>query len=241
MRELEFLRIVIDDLDSCPYLPDQVARMPLYLPTAEITPARIDELLEAGYRRSGALFYRTQCPNCKACEPLRIDVNKFSPNRSQRRVWKRGTEQLRTVMALPQVDAERVRLFNLHRRTRRLDHGNPPVGEGEYRRFLLDAPCDVIEVSLWREERLVAVSITDVGHQGLSAVYCFYDPNEERLSPGTLAILMQVELARQLGCQWLYLGLYVAANRHLNYKAGYLPHQRRQADRWAEFSRDKQK
>jgi arginine-tRNA-protein transferase len=226
----------MDDLSDCPYLPDQVARMPLSFPTAAMTPDRLDLLLEAGYRRSGSFFYRTQCPGCDACEPLRLDVAEFQPSRSQRRVWNRGNRVFETRLSPPIVDAERVRLFNLHRNSRQLDQGNHPVGPTDYRRFLLDSPCELVELSLWLEGRLVAVSNTDVGRRSLSAVYCYFDPVAARWSPGTYAILKQIQLARRTDRRWLYLGLYVAANRHLNYKARFLPHQRSFRGVWRNYS-----
>src|SRR5690606_41989845 len=39
--------------------------------------------------------------------------------------------------------------------------------------------------------RLVAIAVTDVLPNGLSAVYTFYDPDEERRSLGRYAILWQ--------------------------------------------------
>jgi arginine-tRNA-protein transferase len=36
----------------------------------------------------------------------------------------------------------------------------------------------------------------------------------------------------------VYLGLYVAENAHLRYKAGFLPHERRIDGEWRRFHRD---
>lgn len=210
--------------------------MPLSLPAVQMTAAHLDELLAAGYRRSGSFFYRTRCPSCTACEPVRIAVDKFAPSRSQKRAYKKGEIEIETRIAPASVDDRRIQLFNLHRSERKLGHGNPPAGWNDYQSFLLNSPCDVLELSLWCQEELVAVSVTDVGSSSLSAVYCFFDPAASRLSPGTFAILKQVELARALGCEWLYLGLYVEQNAHLNYKARFMPQQRLIENRWVDFS-----
>ena len=210
--------------------------MPLSLPAIPMTPAHLDQVLAAGYRRSGSFFYRTQCPSCAACEPVRIAVEQFAPSRSQKRTLKKGNSELEVRIAPPQVDSHRIALFNLHRSLRELDHGNPPAGWSDYQSFLLNSPCDVLELSLWHRSELIAVSVTDVGASSLSAVYCFFDPAQEKLSPGTFAILKQLELARALGCQWLYLGLYVEQNAHLNYKAKFRPQQRLIDGRWVDFT-----
>lgn len=219
--------------------------MPLCIATVDVTPTRLDELLAAGYRRSGWFYYRTRCPNCSACEPLRVPVSQFEPSRSQRRARKLGDRHLRVEWGPPLVDAERVSLFNKHRRQRNLGEDRRPVSAADYQSFLVNATCNIAELRLWYEEKLVAVSITDMGANSLSAVYCFFDPDHAWLGLGNYAILQQIEQARQprnsglrSAREWLYLGLFVSQNRHLNYKANYQPHERLVNGEWKRFQRD---
>jgi arginyl-tRNA--protein-N-Asp/Glu arginylyltransferase len=260
MKELEFLRVISDETDVCPYLPDRTSRLPLCLSLTQVTGRHLDLLLESGYRRSGAFFYRPRCPQCEACEAIRIATgsgkdkasNKpvdaqgirpeaieaipvFRPSRTHRRALRRGEQALRFEINLPTVDRQRVKLFNLHRRERGLSREEVDITNSEYRSFLLNAPCDSLELSIWYQEQLVAVSISDVGTRSLSAVYTYFDPAYSEYGLGTLAVLKQWELGRQAGRQWLYLGLYVEANRHLNYKARFRPHQRRVRGEWRSF------
>ncbi|MCA9129017.1 MAG: arginyltransferase [Planctomycetales bacterium] len=232
MRELENLTIVDDSRDQCVYLSDQTARMPLCLPPGPLSPEQLDRLLAHGYRRSGWYFYRTRCPSCSACQPLRIDVDLFKPSRSQRRANQRGEKQLRVEFGLPTLDSRRLDLFNQHRQVRQLARNERPVGPEDYRGFLLNSFADVGELSLWFDDLLVGVSITDIGQKSLSAVYCFFDPAYSHLSIGTYAILQQIFLARQTNRQWLYLGMYVANNSHLNYKSKFGPHEKWIGGRW---------
>lgn len=234
-KEPTYLRVVVDDPEVCPYLPEQTSRMPLCIPTDYVTAVRMDELLELGYRRSGRFFYRTQCPRCVACEPIRVNASSFKPTRSQRRAEKKGDAALELRVGAPIVDVRRINLFNIHRSQRKLDHGGPPVDEVDYRGFLLDSPVESVELSFWHEENLIAISILDVGATSFSAVYCFFDPAASTFSPGTYSIMKQLRLATQLERPWLYLGLYVEKNSHLNYKAKYGPHQRRIGGKWIDF------
>jgi leucyl-tRNA---protein transferase len=231
---IEFLRVIADDTSACNYLADQTARLPMCLPTRPITGGRFDELMAAGYRRTGAYFYNTQCPNCSACEPLRLDVDRFQLSRSNRRVLQRASG-LRFVLSQPEVDERRVELFNLHRHGRQLARNDADVDEQDYESFLMHAPNLSFELSIWHQDLLISVAITDVGEDCLSAVYCCFDPEFPRLSLGTLSILKQVELARAQQKKWLYLGLYVGANQHLSYKANFKPHQRRINGQWRDF------
>jgi arginine-tRNA-protein transferase len=69
----------------------------------------------------------------------------------------------------------------------------------------------------------------------LSAVYTYFDPQFEKLSLGTYAILKQMQLAENTGRKYVYLGLYVAENQHLNYKARFTPQERLIDGRWVTF------
>ncbi len=215
--------------------------MPLSLPVGEITAGRLDQLLAAGYRRAGSFFYRTKCPSCVACQPLRLDVTEFRPRRSQRRAQKLGDRELVTRVGQPTVDQQRVELFNRHRYGRNLDRGEPPANSSDYRAFLLSPHGIALELSLWYRDQLIAISITDVGATSLSAVYCFFHPDFSWLSPGTYSIVRQIDLAKTSSRRWLYLGMYVADNRHLRYKARYGPHQRLIERKWQEFFSSSQK
>jgi arginyl-tRNA--protein-N-Asp/Glu arginylyltransferase len=232
---LDYLLTISDSSTQCSYLPGRTARLPMCLPVQPVSGERFDQLMELGYRRSGVMFYRTQCPGCQACEALRLDVHRFCPNRSQKRVSSRASG-LRFELSEPTVDSIRVQLFNLHRKTRGLVQSDSQVTLDDYQSFLMGAPNLSFELSVWHDDRLLAVSITDWGATSLSAVYCFFDPAYSRLSLGTLCILKQIELAQINGHRWLYLGFYVAENSHLSYKANFQPHQRRVDGIWVESS-----
>jgi arginine-tRNA-protein transferase len=107
--------------------------------------------------------------------------------------------------------------------------------DDEYTSFLVASWNPTTEISYWLGDQLVAVAITDVGAQALSAVYCYFDPSYDKLSLGTYSILTQLRIARQQNMRWLYLGMYVAANQHLRYKARYRPHERWQGGLWRRY------
>ena len=85
---------------------------------------------------------------------------------------------------------------------------------------------------------LVGVAIADRAADALSAVYCFYDPSFARLSLGTYSVLKQIGALPQWGLRYLYLGLYVAGNRAMAYKARYLPHERLIDGTWQRFAKE---
>lgn len=226
---------VVDQPSDCPYLDGRTARMPLEIPSQPIDAHQLDALLAAGYRRSGWFYYRTACPGCQACEPLRVDVPRFVETRSLRRVLKRGDADLQVSIGRPRCDAQRLRLFNRHRNERDMARNDGDASAEDYNAFLVSSWNPTSEISYWLDSRLASVAVVDVGAEALSAVYCYFDPDLDHLSLGTYSILTQIRIARMRQMRWLYLGMYVADNRHLRYKARYLPHERFQAGSWRRY------
>ncbi|MGB7698728.1 MAG: arginyltransferase, partial [Methylovirgula sp.] len=79
---------------------------------------------------------------------------------------------------------------------------------------------------------LAGVCLTDVLADGLSMVYSFYEPEEEKRSLGTFMILDHIERARALGLPHLYLGYWVKGSRKMAYKARFLPQERLGMNGW---------
>ena len=230
-------RLVYDELTRCPYLPGQTARLPMRLPSRRLTPEELARRLHAGDRREGVLLYRPRCPTCCACEPLRIDINEFEPNKTQRRVLRAGDNALQTRVGRPTVTLDRVVLYNRHKVGRGLLFGNDLIDSHGYVQFLVESCVDSIELSYRLNGKLIGVAVADRAADALSAVYCYYDPRYSRLSPGVYSILKQVELCRQWGLRYLYLGLYVAGSHTMEYKSRYLPHERLINSAWRRFER----
>jgi leucyl-tRNA---protein transferase len=224
--------VVFDYSHPCSYLPDRTARLPYRHPLEKLTPEQFDQRLAEGDRRSGVYLYRTECPTCRACQPIRLDVARFRPDATQRRMQRKGDQLLTVRTGVPIVDRNRVRLFNLHRDGRGLASDDTAIDEDSYAGFLTQTCCDTLELSYWHEDRLVAVAIADAGRESLSAVYCYYDPDFRALSLGTYSVLRHVELCRATKRRYLYLGFFIAESPHMSYKARFRPHERLVEGEW---------
>ncbi|MEI8213933.1 MAG: arginyltransferase [Planctomycetota bacterium] len=228
---------VLDNEHPCSYLPSRTATMPLIYPARAIYEAEFDHMLDHGIRRSGRFAYFTACQGCQACEPTRVDVHRFQWTDSWRRILNRGDRDLTMSIAEPSFDDTRLRLFNLHRTHRELGDGDREYGQYDYEGFLVESCCAATyEIAFWKEDSLIAASIIDCGETSLSAVYTYFDPSFGKYSLGTYSILKQIQLAQRSERRYVYLGMYVATNPHLNYKSRFLPQERLTGNGWVEYT-----
>lgn len=228
--------VVHDEPHECPYLPGRVAVTPLRLATAPIPRATFDRLLADGERRAGPLLYRPQCPECSACEALRIPVRAYVPTKSQRKLLKRNAD-LRVEVGPAVATERRVELYNRHRNERGLAR-DEDISLAGYRQHYVDSCADTREVRYWAGSKLVAVSVLDFGEDSCSSVYHYFDPDEGWRSLGVFSVVHEIALCAELGLEWYYLGLWVGDCASLAYKARYFPHERRSGGVWKAYTRD---
>ncbi len=227
---------LIPNEHACSYLEGRTANLPLNLPSRLLTLDEFDVVLANGMRRSGVFLYHTACHQCSACEPTRVDIHEFVFRDSFQRVLKRGDRHLQVQINRPSIDERRLTLFNLHRTQRGLGEAEYEYRFSEYDSFLVDTCCgETVELSYWSAGELIAVSIVDCGRSSLSAVYTYFDPAYSKLSIGTFSILKQIQYALASDRKYVYLGMYVAENRHLNYKARFMPQERFVNGRWVKY------
>lgn len=234
-------KLVYDGLQRCPYREGQVARMPLYRQLRRLTPAQADERFANAERRVGSCLYATACPNCNACEGLRIPIAAFSPSKSQRRLINRWEGLGRIEYGAPTPSPEKLDLFNRHKRERGLTtEDDEPMTEQGYVGWLVHSCFQTMEMRYYLGDRLVGVGIVDIGKRSMSSVYFYFDPDPElsKFAPGNYSVLQEIELCRRTRRQHLYLGLYVEDCDRLNYKARYRPHERLSDGDWRDPSVD---
>ena len=215
----------------CHYLPGQQAVTLFADPRAGMSTVLYGQLVEHGFRRSGSDVYRPMCPRCQACVPVRIPVAHMAHRRRERRIW-RGNADLR---ASPQPSEFRNEHYDLYCRYLAARHpggGMDNPDPGGYLRFLRSDWCETRFVEFRLAGKLLAVAVTDVLPNGLSAVYTFYEPEAARRSLGTYTILWQVEEARRLGLPWLFLGYWIEACDKMRYKGHFRPLQALRDGHW---------
>lgn len=214
----------------CPYLPDRVS-VSVGFACDRLPGAAYEQLLDLGFRRSGRIVYRPECPGCRSCVPLRVPVERFEPSRSQRRALRRN-DDLAVEVGPPRFTQEKHRLYRRYLEAR---HPGGMTGqEGELAEFLCRSPTETLELC-FRDGGgvLRGVSVCDLTPGVLSSVYCYVDPDEPRRSLGVASSLVEIRLARALGRPYYHLGYWVEGSPKMTYKDRFRPCELLRADgRW---------
>jgi arginine-tRNA-protein transferase len=230
IRDLRFFLTVPH---ACSYLPGREATT-LFLDPQEAPGGGVyDALAPLGFRRSGRHLYRPHCEGCSACISVRIPVEDFAPNRTQRKLYRRNAD-LEVNVRPACFDAEHYGLYAHYIRTRHADGDMYPPSHEQYRTFLTLNQDYARMLELRLDGRLLAVSAFDQLERGLSAIYTFFDPAAafERRSLGTYAILALVEHARSRALPHVYLGYWIQECRKMAYKQAFTPLERLEGRHW---------
>lgn len=233
-EELRQLNLFRSAGHPCSYLPNREASSVIVDPAAKLSPGAYSALLSQGFRRSGNHVYRPWCRSCRQCIPVRLPVTDFKPARRQQRTWRRNHD-LDAILKEPRFDPEHYALYRRYMSVRHAGGEMADSSTDEFMQFLTSDWAETLFIELRLGDRLVAVAVTDVFADGLSAVYTFFDPDLAKRSLGVQGVLQQIDLARSQGLDWLYLGYWIKPCDKMNYKADYRPLEAFRDGMWRRF------
>lgn len=236
MTALSNLKVFATQPHECSYLDEQQATTLFIDPAAEIDRELYGQLSDMGFRRSGPHLYRPHCTRCNACIAARIPVAQFTPNRKQRRAQNRNAD-LSVVERKRLVGDEFYALYARYIERRHRDGDMYPPTREQFESFLTPEWGITRYYCFYQESgELVAVAVSDVMANGLSAIYTFFDPDQPARSLGAYAILWQVQEARRLGLPAVYLGYWIKQCKKMAYKIDYRPIELLINERWIRLS-----
>ncbi len=233
------LRFYLTTPSACPYLPGREERKVFTSLEGGEALALNETLTHAGFRRSQNIAYRPACEGCDSCISARIPTRAFQESRSWRKVIARNADLHRQRRPAEATEEQ----FWLLRRY--LNHRHAEGGMADM--ALLDYAAMVEETAVHTHiveyrytkgpdrDELAGAAIVDLLRDGLSLVYSFFDPRDERRSLGAYIILDHVRQAQAAGLDYVYLGYWVPGSDKMGYKSRFRPLELLRGGAWAPF------
>jgi arginine-tRNA-protein transferase len=225
---LQKLQFYVTTGYACGYLPNKMAQSLIAAPQHLVDAKVYSGLIQQGFRRSGKFSYRPHCENCQECIAVRIILDQFSLNRSQKRAFKQHQNLSTTILPVG-FHEEHYTLYASYQRARHSDKKIQAETESQetdieqYQSFLCQSNVESVIVEFRENGQLKMVSVIDIVRDGISAVYTFYDTTDTSSSYGTYNVLWQTLWARELGLPYLYLGYWIKDSKKMAYKQNFKP------------------
>ena len=211
---------------ECAYIPDKKVRMN-YKYVKNATKEFNTAIIHRGWRRFGCYYFHPICDGCNECKSLRINVNNFIPTKSQKKATNRNKET-KIIIQKPTISGMHLDLYNKYHNFKSQKDGwrQKNITSRDYMENFVEGAGEFgKEVLYIKDEKLIGVDLIDVMEDGISSIYFYYDPDYARLSLGTYSLLYQIELAKILELEWIYLGYWVDGCQAFAYKPNFKPQQ----------------
>ena len=217
------LRLRVTRSQKCAYLLDQTEQR---LATDISEHAEMhDRLAETGFRRVENWVYKPACPNCKACQPIRVKAEQFKPSRNIARIQATNRD-LRRNLSSGRIGLDHYDVFQSYLGQRHEDGQMSSMSFDEFSAMILNSPIDTLLTEyVDSEDRLMGCILVDRQRDGLSAVYSFFRPEEKKRSLGSFMIVDLIDRCNEIGLPYVYLGYYIEQSRKMSYKARFRPYQ----------------
>jgi len=224
-----FPRFFVTSPSPCPYLPGRQERKIFTELSGQHAAELNDALGRIGFRRSQSVAYRPSCASCSACVSVRVVADQFRPNATQRKLLRRHSD-LEVTACKPWATEEQYALLRRYLQARHPGGGMASMDDNDYADMVEQSPVSSYVIE-YREPsadggrgRLVGACITDQQADGLSMIYSFFEPEDERRpSLGNFIIMDHILRSRAAGLPYVYLGYWVKGSQRMAYKTRYRP------------------
>ena len=216
------IKLYLTETESCSYLDNKQQRMIVVDPLQPIDRALSTYFSQRGFRRSGNMTYRPNCMFCSQCISVRIPVETFSASKSQKRVLRKARHLNYRVEPIENAS----KYFDMYYRYQSSRHKDGIMCDSSIEKYLNFIESNIAETKLLvicDKNKPVCISVIDLLHDGLSAVYTFFEPEYSKLSLGTFSILSLIQLGKKHCFDYIYLGFWVKDSQKMNYKIKFQP------------------
>lgn len=101
----------VADPSTCGYLPDKKWSLE-YEYISSMTGGEYLQRMIEGWRHFGPMLFRPSCRDCKACQSIRVPIQRFNPTRSQKRNAKLNDGIIELRIGPPQVSQAKLKLYD---------------------------------------------------------------------------------------------------------------------------------
>ena len=211
--------------DTCSYLKEK-EQTSHYKIVSECNTFHSTNLTKRGWRRFGRMFFRPICSECNECQSIKIDVKNYNFSKSERRVIRKNAH-LTALLRHPTSTNKHVELFNKYHKFMHEKKSwdiNQTDPKNYFYSFVDGHEEFGYEMLYFEGDKLICIDLLDILEDGISSIYCYYDPEYLHLSIGKYTLLRQILFAKQNNLDWIYLGYYVKDCPSLAYKEQYKPY-----------------
>jgi arginine-tRNA-protein transferase len=147
---------------------------------------------------------------------IRLNLSEYSMKKSLAKLMRKNLGRFRVEINPARVDRNREFLYQLQKPKFRgfIHHSLHDYLHAGFFRTVFDT----WEVSVFDEERLVAMSYFDKGSKSIASLLGLQDPEYAKHSLGIFTMLVEIEYARSLEMKWYYPGYVLDKESSFNYK-----------------------
>jgi arginine-tRNA-protein transferase len=157
------------------------------------------------------------------------------PSKSQKRVLSKNKDIAVSFTNAIESD-EYYQLYKSYINQQHSDGDMYPPNRQQYDSFLNCHWDNSTYMTFRLNGKLIAVAVTDLLQDAMSAIYTFYDPRLASRSLGTFCILSQIKHAQQQNWLYLYLGYWIKQSPKMVYKTNFQPLEVLNQGQWLTYS-----
>lgn len=165
----------------------------------------------------------TNCENCRACVPLRVNTSKFSMSPSQEKLMAKTNLDFSFVET---QDLDIFLMYALFRKYAKARHDQSKI-ENSKEKGMADWSLDdfanwIAEVPLvlvaMKGSRLIGFSLIDGDETNMNLLYSAFDPSASKMSPGKQLWIATIQQAIEMDIDHVYVGEWAKDSPKLDYK-----------------------
>lgn len=185
-----------------------------------MVPEELDAYLARGWYRMGQTIFTTHflCFNHQFFSAvwIRLSLEGYQFRKSLRKLIRNNQLEFHTEVRRAFIDSEKEQLYQKYKASFK------GVLAPSLKDSLLDGEdfniYDTMEVSVYKDQQLIATSFFDQGKDSVASIMGIYDPDYQKNSLGFYTMLMEISFCLKRGLPYYYPGYIVPGYPRFDYK-----------------------